>query len=193
MPPALAVSQPTAYETVVFKVAVPKSDILELPQIFEERNVKVNTKAYGLVDVDEGQKINFPQGLLGFESLKDYVLLDAERQPFYWLQSVDVEQIAFVLVNPFIFRSDYEANIDDEELKQIGISDQQKALVFAIVTIAADGSSMTANLQGPLIINRNTRLGLQAVLTDPRWKTKHDILAELKAANSSGTERKPPC
>jgi flagellar assembly factor FliW len=151
--------------------------------------VKVKTKAYGLVDVDERQKISFPQGLLGFEGLKDYVLLDAERQPFYWLQSLDVEQAAFILVNPFIFRPDYEANIDDAELREIGISDQRKALIFAIVTIPPDGSPMTANLQGPLVINRDTRRGLQAVLTDPRWKTKHDILAELTAANT-GTERK---
>jgi flagellar assembly factor FliW len=152
--------------------------------------VKVATKAYGLIDLDDRQKITFPQGLLGFESLTEYVLLDAERQPFYWLQSVDVEQVAFILVNPFIFRPDYEANIDDEELKQIGISNQEKTLVFSIVTIPPDGGPMTANLQGPLVINRNTRLGLQAVLTDPRWKTKHDILAELSAANASGDKRK---
>ena len=70
-------------------------------------NVKVATKAYGLIDVDERQKIVFPQGLFGFETLNDYILLDAERQPFYWLQSMDVEQVAFILVNPFLFRPDY--------------------------------------------------------------------------------------
>ena len=142
--------------------------------------MKVETKAYGLIDVDERQKITFPQGLLGFETYKNYVLLDAERQPFYWLQSLDDVQIAFILINPFIFRPDYEVNIDNEELKTIGISDPGTALIFSIVTIPAK-NPMTANLQGPLIINRETRSGLQAVLSDPRWKTKHDIIAELAA------------
>jgi len=146
--------------------------------------VKVATKAYGLIDVNEAQRITFPQGLLGFESFKDYVLLDAERQPFYWLQSLDVEQVAFILINPFLFRPDYEMNIDNEELLPIGIIDPNKALIFSIVTILADGSPMTANLQGPLVINRDNRLGLQAVLTDSRWKTKHDIIAELSAAKA---------
>ncbi len=141
--------------------------------------MKVATKAYGVIDVDERQKIAFPQGLFGFESFKDYVLLDAEQQPFYWLQSVDMEQIAFVLVNPFLFRPDYEINIENEELAEIGIGSPEKALIFVIVTIPPDGRPMTANLQGPLVINRDTRAGKQAVLTDPRWKTKHDILAEL--------------
>jgi flagellar assembly factor FliW len=146
--------------------------------------VKVATKAYGPVDVDERQKISFPQGLFGFETFREYVLLDAERQPYYWLQSIDVEQIAFILVNPFLFRSDYEVNIGNDELAEIGIFSPEKALIFSIVTIPADGGPMTANLQGPLIINRDTRAGKQAVLTDPRWNTKHDIMAELLAAKA---------
>ncbi len=141
--------------------------------------MKVATKAYGLIDVDERQKLIFPQGLFGFEELRDYLLLDAERQPFYWLQSMDEEDVAFILVNPFLFRPDYEVNISNEELAGIGIRSPEKALIFSIVTIPPDGSPMTANLQGPLIINRDTRMGKQAVLSDDRWKTKHDIMAEL--------------
>jgi flagellar assembly factor FliW len=152
-----------------------------------EYSVKIATKAYGLIDVDERQRISFPLGLLGFEPLKEYVLLDAERQPFYWLQSLDVEQIAFILINPFLFRPDYELDINDEELQDIGLSGPEKALIFAVVTIPSDGGPMTANLQGPLVINRDTRTGKQAVLTDPRWKTRHDILGELAAA------RQGPC
>ena len=146
--------------------------------------MNVATKAYGLIEVDERQKIVFPQGLFGFENLKDYILLDAERQPFYWLQSVDAEEVAFVLVNPFLFRPDFEVNISNEELAEIGIHSPEKALIFSIVTIPPDGSPMTANLQGPLVINRDTRTGKQAVLSDSRWKTKHDIMEELKATGS---------
>ena len=151
--------------------------------------MKVLSKAFGQIEVDEHQKISFPLGLLGFESFKDFVLLDAEQQPFYWLQSLDVEQIAFILINPFLFRPDYEMNIDNDELVPIGITEPEKALIFSIVTFPSDGSPMTANLQGPLVINRDNRLGLQAVLTDSRWKTKHDILAEMNAFQSNGTAK----
>jgi flagellar assembly factor FliW len=146
--------------------------------------VKVATKPYGLIEVDERQKIHFPKGLFGFEGIKDYLLLDADRQPFYWLQAQEVEQLAFILINPFLFRPDYELNIDDEELKAIGITSVDKALVFSIVTMLS-GSPMTANLQGPLVINRDTHIGLQAILSDSRWKTKHDVMAELAAVRQS--------
>jgi flagellar assembly factor FliW len=146
--------------------------------------VKVTTKAYGLVEVDERQRISFPQGLFGFESCREYVLLDAEKEPFYWLQSVDSAGTAFILINPFLFRPDYEVNIGNEELLDIGIKEPEKALIFAIVTIPTGGSPMTANLQGPLVINRDTHAAKQVILADPRWKTRHDILAEISAAKA---------
>jgi flagellar assembly factor FliW len=141
--------------------------------------MKVNTKAFGHIDVDERQKINFPQGLFGFEDFKDYVLLDAEHQPFFWLQSLDDHEIAFILINPFLFRPDYEVNINNEDLSEIDINTPENALIFAIITIPQDGSSMTANLQGPLVINKDKMKGMQAILADVRWKTKHDIIAEF--------------
>jgi len=140
----------------------------------------VNTKAFGRMEMDDKQKIEFPLGLFGFEDYRDYVLLDAEHQPFFWLQSLDDQEIAFILINPFLFRPDYEVNINNDDLTEIGITSPEKALIFVIVTIPQDGSSMTANLQGPLVINKEKMKGMQGVLSDSRWKTKHDIMAEFK-------------
>jgi flagellar assembly factor FliW len=152
--------------------------------------VRIATKAYGTIEVDEQQRITFPQGLFGFEAYRDFVLIDAERQPFFWLQSVDMREIAFVIIDPFLFRPDYELDIDDELLRDIGITSPGKALVFAIVTIPENGP-MTANLQGPLIINRETRTGKQGILTDQRWRTKHNIVEELSASKKNAQEAGP--
>jgi len=147
--------------------------------------MKVDTKAFGLVEVDERQKISFPEGLYGFEDYIDYVLMDAEHQPFFWLQSVKDKDIAFILINPFLFRPDYELNIPNEDLEDIGIKSPDKALIFTIVTIPPDGSAMTANLQGPLVINRENMTGKQAILSDVRWNTRHDIVAEFNNQGKS--------
>ena len=144
--------------------------------------MKVETKAYGQIEIDEKQKITILLGLFGFEDYKNFVLLDAEQQPFFWLQSIEETDIAFILINPFLFRPDYEVNVSNEELAEIGIKSPENALIFSIVTIPQDGGPMTANLQGPLIINKEKMLGMQAILSDAKWKTKHDIIAELKEA-----------
>ncbi len=149
--------------------------------------MEVKTKAYGLIEVDERQKIHFPAGILGFESLKDYVLLDASQQPFYWLQSLDMVEIAFVLINPVVFRPDYTPDVSTAELQEInlGTLDSENSLVFVIVTIPEDQSRMTANLQGPIIINRKERIARQCISTNSMWKTQHYILEELAARKDS--------
>ena len=143
--------------------------------------MRVMTKAYGPLDVDERQRIVMPYGILGFEHLKNYVLLDARQQPFYWLQSLDVVEVAFVLINPRIFCPDYTLEVDPDELAEIDISDAEDCLSFAIVTIPEDPGKMTANLQGPIVINRKTRVGRQSISLNTRWKVRHVIMEELAA------------
>ena len=143
--------------------------------------MKVDTKAFDTIEIDEKQKVKFSQGLFGFEDFTEYVLFEAEHEPFYWLQSVDEKEIAFILINPFLFRKDYEANLTDGELAEIGLKSHDNAVVFVIVTVPQDGGPMTANLQGPLIINKENMTGIQAILSELKWKTKHDIMAELNA------------
>ncbi len=144
--------------------------------------IRVQTKAYGSLEVDERQILHFPDGLLGFEKFKDYALLDAAQKPFFYLQSLDISELAFVLIDPFLFRPDYSVDADDALLSSVGIERPEDALVLSIVTVPSDGSPITANLMGPLIVDRGSRRGVQAVMTDPRWQTKHDVLAELAAA-----------
>jgi len=141
--------------------------------------MQVNTKPYGTIEVDERQKIHFPFGILGFEQLKWYVLLDASQAPFYWLQSLDDPEVAFVLIDPLVFRRDYILEVSEEELQEIEIEDKEDMLVFAIVTIPENQELMSANLQGPVVINRKAKTGRQAITLNPNWKVKHFILEEL--------------
>lgn len=149
--------------------------------------MKVNTKAYGLIDVDQRQKIHFPSGILGFENLKNYVLLDALQQPFYWLQSMDVQEIAFVLIEPYIFRPDYSPDVAASELEEVQLSPDstEQMLVFTIVTIPEEQRDMTANLQGPIIINRDLHMGRQCISENENWKTRHKIMEELSQVRNS--------
>ena len=148
--------------------------------------MRVVTKPYGPVDVDERQKIYFPCGLFGFEKFKHYVLLDAKQQPFYWLQSTEVAEIAFVLISPWSFRPDYELDVDEEEIAELGIGSPEDMLVFSIVTIPENPSKMTANLQGPVIINKKNREARQAISKSQKWKIRHSIVEELMSV-----EKKP--
>jgi flagellar assembly factor FliW len=143
--------------------------------------MRINTKAYGHVDIDERQTIFFPGGIIGFEQFKNYALLDASQQPFYWLQSLDVVEIAFVLISPLVFRPDYTPDVPGEDLAELGQEEEDDILLFTIVTIPENQNRMTANLQGPLLINRRKRIGRQSISLNPAWRTRHVIVDELAA------------
>lgn len=139
----------------------------------------INTKPFGEINIDERQRLYFPYGLVGFEHLKDYALMDAKQPPFYWLQSIDVQDLAFIMIDPLLFRPDYQIDVPEEELQEIGVDGPENLLILAIVTVPEEQRKMTANLLGPVLINRAKKIGRQSISRDPRWKTRHLILEEL--------------
>lgn len=142
--------------------------------------MEVKTKANGIVNVDEKQLVTFPEGLLGFEKYTKFALIDSEYEPFIWLQSTEESNLAFLMIDPFLICSDYEADIDDSALRNICVDSAEDIIIMTLVTIPKDGSAITANFLGPVVINKKNRKCLQVILNDSRWTTKFDIVKALK-------------
>ena len=137
------------------------------------------TKARGKIDISEDRLITIPEGLFGFEQYTKYALIDSDYEPFLWLQSCEDPNLAFLIVDPFLICSEYETDIDDSSLKKIGITKPEDIIIMTIVTVPHDGSTITANFQGPLVINKQNHKCMQAILSDNRWSTKVDIVQAL--------------
>ncbi|WCJ58183.1 flagellar assembly protein FliW [Fontisphaera persica] len=112
---------------------------------------------------DANQVLHFPAGLLGFENLKQYVLLGSpEEAPFLWLQVVDEPNLAFVVVPPAAVVENYTPDLSDEDVEFLGLQSPEDALVLNIVTVRGP-TRATVNLKGPLVINRRTLVGKQVI------------------------------
>ncbi len=142
--------------------------------------MELKTKVNGIVNVEEKQLVTFPEGLLGFEKYTKFALIDSEYEPFIWLQSTEESNLAFLMIDPFLICNDYEADIDDSALKNIGVESAEDIIIMTLVTIPKDGSAITANFLGPIVINKKNRKCLQVILNDNRWTTKFDIVKALK-------------
>lgn len=145
--------------------------------------MEIMTKSLGKIDVSEDRLLTIPEGLYGFENYTEFALVDSEYEPFLWLQSRQDPNLAFLIVDPFLICSEYETDIDDDTLAKIGISRPEDIIIMTIVTVPHDGSAITANFQGPLVINKQNHKCLQAILSDNRWSTKVNI---VEALNSKG-------
>lgn len=142
--------------------------------------MEVCTKSGKIVNVEENRLVSFPNGIMGFEQYKNYALIESEYEPFIWLQSIENKNLSFLLIDPFLICSDYEIDIDDDSLKSLKVTSPEDIIVMTIVTVPSDGSVITANFLGPIVINRKNNLCAQVILSDNRWTTKFDIVAALK-------------
>ena len=140
----------------------------------------VKTKNGKSVEVPEDYLITIPEGLFGFEDYTQFALVESPYAPFIWLQSREESALAFLAVDPFVICRDYEPDIDDGELLKIGIDEPSSVQLLSLVTVPSDGKPVTANLLGPLVINKKTRTAVQVILGDSRWEVKYDIVATIK-------------
>ena len=143
--------------------------------------MKLETTRFGLVEVDDSRVIHFPKGLLGFAAHRDYVLIESadsarpgDRSYFWWLQSVDLPELAFVVTDPTLFVSSYKVPVHAEQMQGLGLDSIDEAQVFVIVN--KRDQVLTGNLQGPLVINVGSRLGEQLVLSDRRFTTRVPLM-----------------
>ena len=140
----------------------------------------VQTKNWGSLEVSEEMLIKIPEGLFGFEEYTRFAVIKSQYAPFIWLQSCEETALAFLAVDPFLVCRDYEPDIDDSELSKIEIHEPSDVELIALVTVPLDGKPITANLLGPIVVNKKNRNAIQVVLNDSRWEVKHDIVAAIK-------------
>ena len=143
--------------------------------------MKLNTKHFGEIDIDEEGILEFEEGIPGFESAKKYVLLgtEDEESPFRWLQSVDKPELAFAVIDPFAIKDDYNVEISGEIINKLGIEKAEEMLVYSIVVVPEDMTKMSMNLKAPVIINTSNKKGAQVVLDTDTYAVRHYILDEL--------------
>jgi flagellar assembly factor FliW len=128
--------------------------------------------------------IAFDRGLYGFPGAGSFLLVPASREGLYWLQSTENEALCFVLADPFVFFQGYAVDLPDIDVAHLRASSPADIAVFVTVTLAETaGRASTANLQGPICINLNQRLGRQVILNVPGYGVREPL--ELPPAQST--------
>ena len=110
--------------------------------------------------------VRMPTGMLGFEEIKDYVLVsNPEEHPFAWLQVQDNTSLAFVVIDPFVAMPDYQPDIPQSDVEFLKLKQADDALLLSVVTIH-DDQRATVNMKGPIVINRHTHIGKQVIIAN---------------------------
>ena len=149
--------------------------------------MKVNTKNFSEIEIDESKLITFVNGIVGFPELKRFALIHDEEQGdkagIRWLQSIEEPNFALPVMDPLKVVMDYNPTVEDELLKPLQIEKMEDVLVLVTVTVPKDITKMTVNLSGPMIINAEKRLASQVIVENSEYDVRfpiYDILKKMK-------------
>ncbi|MBF0431970.1 MAG: flagellar assembly protein FliW [Fibrobacteria bacterium] len=125
----------------------------------------------------EDDIILFPSGIPGFENSKRFIIISVpEYEPFHWLQCIEGERIRFAIINPLVFKPDYNPKINRAEIGTLNISEPKDLLMYVIVTLRSPLSDSSVNLMGPLFVNFKTKTGKQIIIEDNAYSVREKLI-----------------
>lgn len=127
--------------------------------------MKVLTRDFGEVDVNEYDIIKFEQAIFGFENYTNFIMLyDNDFNGEYaWLQSTQEPDLCFIIANPLLTINNYKPDCSKEAEKIIGPGEYE---YWLIMVIKDDFKESTVNLKSPVIINLKNNKAMQIILED---------------------------
>ncbi len=151
--------------------------------------MKINTKIFGEVEIDDTKIIHFGNGIVGFPELTDFALMhDAEKEDgaIRWFQSLQEPAFAMPVMDPLLLMPDYNPEVEDELLKPIGALEPDHMLVLVTLTVPSDLTKMSVNLRAPIVVHTETRMACQVIVDDDKYPVKYPIYDLLQAAKKAG-------
>lgn len=111
-------------------------------------------------------EIRFVRPLPGLDEARRFALVPIdEAGVLYSMQSLDAPGVRLVVAAPSAFFPQYEPEIDEQSVSELGLAAAEEALVLVVLTVPETLLSSTANLLAPIVIHRDTRDAVQVVLT----------------------------
>ena len=133
---------------------------------------------FGEVQYDPERVVHFPEGLIGFEHLRDFVVLPNEQnEVLFCLQSVEEADVAFLLINPGIFFPDYQFDLSESTLHKLGISHEDPSFIPTTSTFH-QYRQVTLNLLAPVVYTPKTDRALQILLDNSGYQAKTPLPPE---------------
>lgn len=140
--------------------------------------MELEAKYFSKISYEEEEIISFPNGIFGFEAYTRFILIrfDNHNNSMICLQSVEAQNVAFVMINPHHFIPEYGITLSQEDARELQLTDPSEQLaVYNICVLQESIPQSTANLRCPIVVNTKARLAKQIILENPDYLFKHSF------------------
>ncbi len=126
--------------------------------------MKWYSRQFGEIEYEETHEFTFPDGIIGFEQLRRFLVIDDEdAQPFRWLVSLEDSSLNFPLIPAAFIEADYGSDLPGE------------ATVFVVAMLGEPIEESTVNMRAPILVDPSTRSGRQVVLEGEGYAIQHPL------------------
>jgi len=159
--------------------------------------MRVETTRFGVIEIDPDTVITFTQPIIGFQTLRRFVLLlpglggDGGESRVRWLQSTESPDAAFLLMDPRTVCAGYAVELRPEELIELGAHVASDLEVYTLLVVPEDHTQIRTNLKAPIVINPVQRLAKQTILDRQDYPIQLFLLTEKRSSGDSGESAAP--
>ncbi len=149
---------------------------------------QIETTRFGKIAINNEHVLHFKDGMIGFHTLKKYVLVESPLMPLVmWLQSLEEPDVAFPLIEPWFFKKDYKTQLSDADKHSLNYKEGDSLKVLAVMTIPENYEQMTVNLKAPVVINLANGQAAQGIIQDKTLEVRVPAYEKFnEAVNSLG-------
>lgn len=145
--------------------------------------MRLTTRIFGEIEIEDSKIIHFPKGIIGFPDMTQFALMhdkDKDSNAIRWLQSLDEPTFAMPVMDPLYVKPDFNPVVEEDTIKDLLPMDDDEMLVLVTVTVPQDLTKMTVNLKGPIIINSGSCVAAQVIIDDENYPVKYPIYDYLQ-------------
>lgn len=149
--------------------------------------MEVNTREFGIIQVESDSIYEFPEGIYGFEEDKKFVIFTQQIEgfPFLYMQSLDHMVPCFLVFEPWELYPNYQPSISSEDMKHCQAGHIDELIFLVIATVPAKIEELSINIKSPVVLNPKTRKAKQVILQNTEYPVRYyPFLKEEKDGSS---------
>ena len=138
--------------------------------------MKIKTRDFGIVDVDEESIYEFPEGVYGFEANKRFAIFEQEvgsDVTLIYLQSVDNPVPCFLVFDPTKYCPAYAPEIAKSDLDGFSTSNLEDLVFLVIASVPESVAELSLNMKSPVILDPKTKTAKQVILKNTDYAIRY--------------------
>ncbi len=137
--------------------------------------MEINTRDFGIVEVQDDAVYEFDDGLYGFEDVRKFAIFEKaiEDISFLYLQSVDSIVPCFLVFEPWDLHPDYRPVLTKEDMEICRVDDVDDLIFLVIASVPSTITEMSVNIKSPVVLNPKTRKARQVILQNPDYTVRY--------------------